>query len=55
MPILPVFDSWLAYALTGAGFLVILLVGFSALTAYNKWRERKAVERIERFLERRFG
>lgn len=50
-----VLDGWLTYVLTGAGFLLLLVVSFSAVTAYNKWRERQAVDRIERFLKQRFG
>lgn len=48
-------DAWLSYVLSGAGFLLSIAVGASVVTAYNKRRERLAVERIERFLKTRFG
>ena len=48
-------NAWIVYATSAAGFFVSCLVGMSVITAYNKWLERRAVERIEEYLRRRFG
>lgn len=47
--------GWWPYVSTAAGFLFTLIVLFNGLSAYNKWQERLAVERIEAYLHYRFG
>lgn len=45
-------DNWLAYLSSAAGLLFVAVAGAAVSNAYNGFRSRRVLERIERRLAR---